>query len=269
MKENLKQITSNTINFYIEQNLDDFYINSSQHPNFISRIEDKISWILARNADWPDCIFRVNFENLNMKSEIKEVKNLIRNGKAPNGWTVGPLTRPRNLGNKLMKYGFSDIYHQVGMAIELKYLDKKPINANKLIIQKIENKESLIQWSNVVSEVFNLKLELDYLNFLFLQKEAHFYVGNFEEKVVSALLLYTSSGVAGLHAVSTLSEYRNHGFGLAISRSALIDAYKKGLNVGVLQASSLGERIYRKLGFHKFCDIISYALIKNKSRIKR
>jgi len=46
---------------------------------------------------------------------------------------------------------------------------------------------------------------------------------------------------------------------------ALLDAFKIGYKVGVLQASALGERIYRRLGFIKFCDIISYELdIENK-----
>jgi len=85
-------------------------------------------------------------------------------------------------------------------------------------------------------------------------------IGIFEGEIVSALMLYLSSGVAGLHAVSTLSEYRNKGFGLTISRVALIDALRNGYKVGVLQASSLGEPVYRKLGFKKFCDILSYEL---------
>ena len=77
-------------------------------------------------------------------------------------------------------------------------------------------------------------------------------------------MLYLSSGVAGLHAVSTLSEYRNKGFGLAISRAALKDAFNLGYYIGVLQASSMGQRIYRKLGFQKYCNIISYALDKEQ-----
>jgi predicted acetyltransferase len=73
-------------------------------------------------------------------------------------------------------------------------------------------------------------------------------------------MLYLSSGVAGLHAVSTLKEYRGRRFGLAISIIALLDAYKMGYKVGVLQASALGERVYRKMGFQKYCDINTYAL---------
>ena len=58
-----------------------------------------------------------------------------------------------------------------------------------------------------------------------------------------------------------MPNYRNRGFGLTISRAALIDAFETGYKVGVLQASALGERVYRRLGFKKYCDIISYELV--------
>ena len=45
----------------IECNLDDFYVKCSNHPNFNSQSGDKINWVKAKYADWPDCIFKVNF----------------------------------------------------------------------------------------------------------------------------------------------------------------------------------------------------------------
>ncbi len=263
MKQIIKEITPDSITEYIEQNLDDFYTKSSDHPNFTTSGIDNVNWVLASKSDWPDCIFRVNFDNINLENEVRNIRDLIKNKKAPNGWTIGPLTRPNELGSKLEEYGFSNVYHQAGMAVELKDIKKKKFIENDLIIQKVKNEESLIQWSNTVSEVFNLRVDLEYLNFMFLQKNVLFYLGYFQEKPVSTLLLYLSSGVAGLHAVSTLTEYRNRGYGLAISRFALIDAFKMGFYIGVLQASSLGERVYKKLGFKKYCDIFSYALLED------
>jgi len=260
MNKILKKITSKTINFYIEQNLDDFYTKSSYHPNFISHLEDKISWVDTRNVDWPKCIFRADFESLNAENEISNIKRLTQEGKAPNGWTVGPLTKPNNLGLILEKNGFLNSYQQAGMAVDLKDLKKQRISENNLAVEIVDNEESLNQWITIVSSVFGIKIDSELIEFLFLEPEAKFYIGTFEEKSVSALMLYLSSGVAGLHAVSSLQDYRNRGFSLTISKIALIDALKMGYKVGVLQASSLGERVYRKLGFKKYCDIISYEL---------
>jgi len=43
MNSVLKEIQSDSINHYIENNLDDFYIKSSDQPNFISSGDEKIS----------------------------------------------------------------------------------------------------------------------------------------------------------------------------------------------------------------------------------
>ena len=260
MNEILNKISQKSINYYIEKNLDDFYTISSEHSNFTSRIENKISWVFAKSVDWPNCIFRANLKNLNIDNEINYIKELIRKGKAPNSWTVGPLTIPKNLGNILVEKGFSNVYQQAGMAIELKNLKSKTIDKNDLIVEKVDNETSLNQWAKIVSLVFGLNVDFDFLRFMWSQERVQFYLGKFEGNSVSTLLLYLSSGVAGLHAVSTLPDYRNKGFGLTISHDALIDAFNMGYRVGVLQASSLGERVYRKLGFQKYCDIISYSL---------
>ncbi len=130
----------------------------------------------------------------------------------------------------------------------------------------VEDAEHLKQWAEVVSSVFSIKIDFELMEYLLIEPEATFYTGNFERKPVSSLMLYLSSGLAGLHAVSTLKEYRNRGFGLSISSIALQNAFKAGCKVGVLQASAPGERVYRKMGFQKYCDIFSYEI--DNSEIK-
>ncbi|MHA1914792.1 MAG: GNAT family N-acetyltransferase [Promethearchaeota archaeon] len=260
MSEILKNISQKLINSFIEQNLDDFYVKSADHPNFISHIEDKISWVQSKNADWPESIFRVNFENLNIETEINNVKSLIKKEEAPNGWTVGPLTKPLNLGIYLEKSGFLNVYQQAGMAFELKNLKEEKIKETELDIEIIDNDKSLRQWLTVVSSVFGIRIEYELLEYLMAEPEVIFYVGSYKNKPVTALILFLSSGVAGLHAVSTLPEGRKKGFALDLSRTALLGAFNRGYRVGVLQASTLGEGVYRKLGFKKYSDIISYEL---------
>ena len=260
----LKKVSSKSIDFYVEQNLDDFYTKSSKHHNFISHIENKISWVSSKNADWPEGIFKADFENLNVENEVIIVKKLIQGKQAPNGWTVGPLTKPKNLGIFLEKIGFSNVYQQAGMTLDLKDLKYQVSDENELIVEIVEDAEHLKQWAEVVSSVFGIKIDFELMEYLLLEPEATFYIGNLEGKYVSSLMLYLSSGVAGLHAVSTLKKYRNRGFRLAISRMALLDAYKTAYKVGVLQASTLGERVYRKMGFQKYCEIFSYEIDKRE-----
>jgi len=260
MNEILNKTDTNSLLFAIETNLNDFYIRSSQHPNFDSNLKKTINWVKAKSADWPSCIFRANFGKQNIDSKIKKIISLIKKDKAPNGWTVGPLTKPKNLGQYLEKNGFSNVYHQSGMAVNLIKIKETPIIQNNLEICKVTNPDQLIKWSENVSKVFNIKIDIDLLEFLLETNNIQFYLGIFNNKVVSTLLLFLSAGVAGLHAVATLPDFRSKGFGYMMSRTALIDALNLGYKIGVLQASSLGEIIYRKLKFKKYCDINSYEI---------
>ena len=108
--------------------------------------------------------------------------------------------------------------------------------------------------------VFHIKVDYELLEYLRFQSEVTFYLGIYNEKYVSALLLYLIPGVAGLHAVSTLPDYRNQDFALTMSNRALLDARDLGYKYGVLQASSMGQSVYKKLGFKKYCAIITYSL---------
>ena len=251
---------SNFLLSSIEQNLDEFYLKCSRHSNFESKNTDKLKWVRAKNADWPSCIFQAIFNDSDIDFEIEQVIGLIQSGKAPDDWTVGPLTIPKNFGKFLLKHDFSDVFHQAGMALNLSKLKlSTKVNTN-LIVKKVKNEEELRNWSKIVSEVFHIKVDNDLLEYLRVQSEVAFYIGFYNNICVSALLLYLIPEVAGLHAVSTLPDYRNNNFALTMSNKALLDARTLGYEYGVLQASSMGQFVYKKLGFEKYCDIITYSL---------
>jgi len=220
----------------------------------------KLKWVLANNADWPSCIFYANFKNIEINTEIEQIKDLIQSKKAPDGWTIGPLSYPKNLGKMLLDHNFLEVFHQAGMALDLSKIKGSKYINNALIVKKAENIGDLNQWSEVVANVFHIKLDQELLAHLQVQSEVRFYIGLYQNTCVSALLLYLIPGVAGLHAVSTLPEFRNNNFALTMSNRALKDAQDLGFKYGVLQASSMGQFVYKKLGFRKFCDIFTYAL---------
>jgi GNAT superfamily N-acetyltransferase len=221
---------------------------------------DKLKWVLARNVDWPSCIFQANFRDSDIDVEIERVKQLIQSGKAPDGWTVGPLTKPKNLGKLLLNHDFLDVFHQAGMALDLSKLKYVSSINTSLEVKLVENEEELINWSKLVSTVFHIEVDDELLAYLLSQSNVKFYIGTYNEKCVSALLLYLIPEIAGLHAVSTLPDYRNKNFALTMSNRALLDARDLGYKYGVLQASSMGQHVYNKLGFKKYCDVITYAL---------
>lgn len=77
------------------------------------------------------------------------------------------------------------------------------------------------------------------------------FAATLEGRTVGTALLLTTHDVAGIYVVTTLPEYRSRGIGTAVTAAALETARERGLRVGTLQASQLGEPVYRRMGFAK------------------
>ena len=93
------------------------------------------------------------------------------------------------------------------------------------------------------------------------------YLALLNGKPVGTSQLFTSGGVAGIYNVSSIPEARGQGVGTAITLSPLLEACERGYHVGVLQASSMGYNVYRKLGFEDFGKL-SVFLWENNTNIQ-
>ena len=64
--------------------------------------------------------------------------------------------------------------------------------------------------------------------------------------------LFLGAGVAGIHGVTTLPEYRGRGIATAMTYAPLLHAREQGYRVGVLFSSEMAIDIYRKMGFQEY-----------------
>jgi ribosomal protein S18 acetylase RimI-like enzyme len=62
-------------------------------------------------------------------------------------------------------------------------------------------------------------------------------------------LLVLSHGIGGLYLIATVPEARRRGIGAAVTRALSDHAFAAGARFVTLQASGMGEAIYRRLGF--------------------
>ena len=79
-------------------------------------------------------------------------------------------------------------------------------------------------------------------------------------KVVAGMLLICKDGNAGIHEVGTLAEYRGKGIASALLNHALDLGAKQGCNCATLQASPLGEPVYKKLGMDIYSQVRNWML---------
>ena len=76
------------------------------------------------------------------------------------------------------------------------------------------------------------------------------WIGYYEGKAVSTAATVQSGDVVGVYNLATRMPYRERGFGEAVMRHALQEAFAKGgAKPLVLQSTKLGLRLYQRLGF--------------------
>jgi ribosomal protein S18 acetylase RimI-like enzyme len=79
--------------------------------------------------------------------------------------------------------------------------------------------------------------------------DTELFVGYADNQPACTSMLIKTGPVAGIYWVATLEEFRNQGFGKAITVESLVAGRNRGCTFANLQASVMGEPVYRRIGF--------------------
>jgi ribosomal protein S18 acetylase RimI-like enzyme len=77
------------------------------------------------------------------------------------------------------------------------------------------------------------------------------YLAEADEQPVSTAIAWLGDGGVGIFNVATPSEFRGRGFGRAVTSRAVHAGFADGADLAWLQASPLGEQVYRAMGFRQ------------------
>jgi ribosomal protein S18 acetylase RimI-like enzyme len=84
------------------------------------------------------------------------------------------------------------------------------------------------------------------------------FIARLEGEAVGIALTSVSDGVAGIYWVGSTKEVRRRGVGRAVTAAAVAAGFEMGAEVASLQASPMGQGLYRQMGFE---TIFSYRLL--------
>jgi len=73
-------------------------------------------------------------------------------------------------------------------------------------------------------------------------------------KPAGIAMTIVSHGVAGIYWVGATEEVRGHGLGRTVTAAAVNAGFDMGAEIASLQASPMGESLYRKMGFETLFD---------------
>jgi GNAT superfamily N-acetyltransferase len=175
-------------------------------------------------------------------------------------WWIGPQAKPDHLGSLLEQLGLQPAGEVPGMAIDLTLLDDQRETMSNFTIQKVSSTEMQSLWAQIVSVGMGFpdivtdalaRLEATLTDPQYKAQQR--YIGSLSGTPVATSALVLDSGVAGIYAVATLPEARRKGIGRIMTMVPLLEARQLSYRVGILQASSMGYPIYKKIGFKDVC----------------
>jgi GNAT superfamily N-acetyltransferase len=91
-----------------------------------------------------------------------------------------------------------------------------------------------------------------------------YYLAHAEGEDVSVAAGFTVNGSVGIFNVATPAEHRGRGYGGAITARAVREGFDGGAEFAYLESSTMGESVYRRLGFR---EVETYTILARPSKV--
>ena len=245
----LNDYTHTVVCAAIEQNNVDLFLLAADRGEKTILREEDFTGIIGKPW-WPNYLVDPCFREDTLESRIRHIRSQIEEKKLPPVMKFGPKGKPENLRMHLLRNEFVAMAHNPpGMAMRLEDVNEDQTIVDDFRIDGVRDAKALRVWLSFYS-VF----EFEMFEVLIQSPSVRLYVGRINGKPVGASMMFFSSGVAGLYQVQVPQEYRRRGIGTAMTLEPMREARQAGYKIAVLQASKMGEPVYRKIGFKSYFE---------------
>jgi GNAT superfamily N-acetyltransferase len=241
----------------IEENEHELFILAGRQDGKILADQNDICWVVARPS-WPNFMFKPKFKIDSITQRLQHLGGEIERRRIPPVIKVGPGAEPVDLAGYLQDNGFVDMnMSRPGLAIDLDRIRGDFKGTPGLSVKRVESAERVEDWIRLATEGIWV-LEPDFIAGIANDPAVELYVGILGGEVVGVSLLFLAAGVAGIHLVSVPPMFRGRGIGSAMTIIPLLNAKKIGYKIATLQATDVGESLYRRIGFEEYCRFALY-----------
>lgn len=177
-------------------------------------------------------------------------------------WVAGELRR--RLSRTCERFGLRMSAELAGMVAER--IQPPPPRLPALDVRRVETPQALSDFRTIGSACFHVPI--DWFSEVFDENVAArrkfvCWVGYHDGLPVATAATVAGGGVAGLYNVATVPNYRERGYGEAITRYAINEASRENkVERAVLQATSQGLSLYRRMGFETVTRILVYNSVR-------
>ncbi|MBW6484472.1 MAG: GNAT family N-acetyltransferase [Vicingaceae bacterium] len=237
----------------IANNLYHFYDALSKNLDENSGKNQTISWVKNKPGFWPNLIYNTQFNETNMENAVFEIVEQQKSKQLPPFLVVPNNTIGLKSRNYLTKNGLREINQWAGMVLELTKFHLKTDKNQYLKINLISTKTELEPWVKLISEELftSQKVESSLFFNLLQHPNFKFYGAYLNNELVGTLLSFYTEKNCGLYLGVTKNAYRKQGIMTELFNYAINQAKKNESVTVVIQASKMGESVYKKIGFEK------------------
>ncbi len=199
----------------------------------------------------PSFYGRVSLRNV-VPEDAENALRIVREaGQMFVSYTQGSV--PDNMGALLSAEGYVPMTTQTGMLLRLDTQDY----AESPQVVRI-GPDRIVEWGERNSRAFGKPPETEAFDAMVRHDGCYFFGYEEDGALIGTTLLYTVDGNAGIHEVGVLPECRRRGVADRLLRHALAQAKRDGASIATLQASAMGEPLYRTLGFEAVSRIDTF-----------
>ncbi|HLX35692.1 MAG TPA: GNAT family N-acetyltransferase [Candidatus Limnocylindrales bacterium] len=235
-----------------------------------SHLDPDAAWAVGDPMDlFANTVASANFDPAHADARIAEIVATYDALPSPFVWWRSPFHGPADLGERLERAHVSPVGTGPAMAMDLANL-AAPREAADLEIRGVVDEAGYRDYMAVLSaEPVAPGAPPMYTPETIERRIAHVVpelarqpapmrlVGYVGGQPVATVRLSLAGGSAGIYAVATLVEHRGHGYGGAMTHTALATGRDLGYRIATLQSTELGHRVYLRLGF---ADIFEYTI---------
>jgi ribosomal protein S18 acetylase RimI-like enzyme len=257
MQDPIRHIDPVAMPAQIEANVNAYLLSFGRLPGAVLHHDGETKWVDS-GLDDPS-LNSVVSARLSIDTVGEGVVSVIRYFQQvarPFTWHIGPTTVPADLDTVLLAWELQHLESEPGMAAELDRLEIETALTEALSVETVADARGLKEWVAVCLDPEPEAAKQRRFTALSHggvgDDTCRYYLGRVQGAPVACSQLFIAEGLATVHYVTTLSEYRRRGFGTAMTMQVLRDARDLGCHIAVLTASHDGAGVYRRLGFAQY-----------------